>query len=53
VSSGEQAIAFQIEINALEEVVQVEQSITATLEHCDFVVEAFHKAAARARLVTL
>jgi hypothetical protein len=43
-SACEQAIAFQIEEDALEQMLQIEQSITTPLEHLDFVVQSFNKA---------
>src|SRR3970040_296364 len=44
-SGSEQAIAFQIEKDALEKMRQVEQSIAAPLEDLEFVVQAFDEAA--------
>jgi hypothetical protein len=41
--SSEQAIALQIEKNALIEMLNIENAITAALEDFDFVIEAFHK----------
>jgi uncharacterized protein len=40
-----QAIAFQIEEDALEKMLQVEQTIAAPFEHLEFVVQTFNKAA--------
>jgi hypothetical protein len=41
--SSEQAIALQIEKNALIEMLNIEDAITAALEDFDFVIETFHK----------
>ena len=43
--SPEQTIAFEIKENALKKVVQIGEAITPSLEHLEFVVEAFDKAA--------
>ena len=40
-----QAVAFQVEEDALEKMVQVEQSITPPFEHLEFVVQSFDKPA--------
>jgi len=45
-SPGEQAITFQIQVNALEEVLQVEQAITTLFQYLEPVIETLHKAAA-------
>ena len=42
--SSEQAIAMQIEENSLEQMLEVEDAVTASLENLDLVVETFHKA---------
>jgi hypothetical protein len=42
--SSEQAIAFQVEENALEEMAQIEQSIAAPFEDLEFVVQPFNEA---------
>ena len=44
-SACEPAIAFEIKENALEKMLEVEQAITAPLEHLEFVVQPFNKAA--------
>ena len=43
--SSEQAITMQIQENALEQMLEVEDAVTASFEDLDFVVEAFHKTA--------
>jgi hypothetical protein len=39
----EKAIALKIKINALKQVLDVENAIAAALEHLDLIVEAFNK----------
>ena len=43
--SCEQVIAMQIQENTLEQMLEVEDTVTSPLENFDFVVKAFHKAA--------
>src|SRR3990172_197062 len=45
-SPGEQAIAFQVKINALKKMLQVENAIAAPFQNLDLVVEPFHEATA-------
>ena len=42
---SKQAITMQVEIDALKQVLEVENAVTAPLENFDLVVKAFHKAA--------
>jgi hypothetical protein len=43
--SGKKPVAFQVEINALKEMLQIGYAIGASLEYLDLIVEAFNKAA--------
>ena len=42
---SEQAITMQVERDALEEVLQVENSITTAFEYLQFIIETLHKTA--------
>lgn len=44
-SACEQAVAFQVEINAREKVLPVENAIAASFQYLELVVETFHEAA--------
>lgn len=43
---GKKAITFKVKEKALKKVIEIEQAVTATLEHFDLVVETFDKTTA-------
>jgi len=42
-NSGEKAIAFQVKKNALEKMIDIEDTVTTPLDDFDFVIQSFHK----------